>query len=363
MATLRIMKRTKFMTMLLFMVLPAAHSQELPHSLSFEANSLLLDTRLQVSHFTFSGQGDSGQDAVWDFSDAELTGTDEMEFVFDTVSTCIMSICRDGIDRYSQNEHGIYLLSHDTRLRGLNYATPVPYAAFPMNYGDTLSCIVEAEGRYCQTLDIHTQGNRFVEADGLGTIVLPGGDTLKHVLRIHSQNVAAIEMLEPADTMPDRERNIKQEISDTYSWYARGFRYPVYETRSVACYDDLIMVSCRQEAISCGTYSQLSITDEVNDSIRNLKPIGEQGINGNSIIDYSVQYAGNEVIVDFTLTEEANVNAILCNAMGMVFRRFSSFYSEGEHSFSLDCSGMTHDTYILYINVNGTVFSEKVHVH
>ena len=346
-----------------FMTGTMAYSQELPHSLTFEANSLLLDATLQVSHYSFSGQGDAGQEIVWDFSDVDFTGSDEMSFVYDTTSTCIMGISSDGIDRYSQDEYGIRLLSHDTRLRGLSYNNPVPCTLFPMNYGDTLSCFVEATGQYCQTLNFHTQGTRYLEADGYGTIVIPGGDTLKHVLRIHSQSVVAVEMHEPADTLPDRLTNIKQEISDTYSWYARGFRYPVYETRSVACYDDMSMVSCRQEAISCGTYSQLSITDEVNDSIRNLKPIGEQGINGNSIIDYSVQYAGNEVIVDFTLTEEANVNAILCNAMGMVFRRFSSFYSEGEHSFSLDCSGMTHDTYILYINVNGTVFSEKVHVN
>lgn len=349
--------------MLLLMMLAAAHSQELPHSLSFEANSLLLDTRFQVSHFAFCGQGNSGQDAVWDFSDAKLTGTDEILLAYDSISNSILSISRDGIDRFCQDEQGIYLMGHDTRLRSLSYKQPSARILFPMNYGDSLSFPFDAEGQYCQTIDILSQGVHYVEADGYGAIVMPNGDTLSNVLRIHSQSVAAVEMHEPADTMPDRRRHTKQEISDTYSWYAKGYRFPVFLTRSVAYYDSMNMVSNKQDALCIGVETQKAFPDEVNDSIRNLQTTGAQMTSGNDIIDYTVQYAGNEVIVDFTLTDGASVNVILCNAMGMVFRRLTSYYNEGGHSYSLDCAGMPHDTYILYINVNGAVYSEKVRVY
>jgi hypothetical protein len=47
--------------------------------------------------------------------------------------------------------------------------------------------------------------------------------------------------------------------------------------------------------------------------------------------------------------------------MGMLYRRESFSMPAGEgYSKTVDCTGLLPGTYILYLNVNGKVYTEKV---
>ena len=45
------------------------------------------------------------------------------------------------------------------------------------------------KGRYCENLDITSYGSSFTIADATGRMILPNGDTLQHVVRIHCKEI------------------------------------------------------------------------------------------------------------------------------------------------------------------------------
>ena len=59
--------------------------------------------------------------------------------------------------------------------------------------------------------------------------------------------------------------------------------------------------------------------------------------------------------------EEATITTIVANQMGMVYmsRQWTQEAGQG-YSTQIDCNGLRSGIYILYINVNGKVYSEKV---
>ena len=63
----------------------------------------------------------------------------------------------------------------------------------------------------------------------------------------------------------------------------------------------------------------------------------------------------------YGLDEDATIATIVANRMGMVCvsRQWTQEAGQG-YSAQIDCSGLRPGIYILYINVNGKVYSEKV---
>ena len=62
-----------------------------------------------------------------------------------------------------------------------------------------------------------------------------------------------------------------------------------------------------------------------------------------------------------TFDEDATIATIVANHMGLlsVYRQWTQEAGQG-YSMQIDCSGLRPGIYILYINVNGKVYSEKV---
>ena len=63
----------------------------------------------------------------------------------------------------------------------------------------------------------------------------------------------------------------------------------------------------------------------------------------------------------YDLDEDATITTIVANHMGMlcVSRQWTQNAGQG-YSTQIDCNGLLPGVYILYINVNGKVYSEKV---
>lgn len=90
---------------------------------------------------------------------------------------------------------------------------------FPFRYGDLLSSEFSGDGEYCHSFSTHVSGKTTIEADATGILRAPFGLTFKNVLRVKS-------LREYYQTGIDSGKM----ILESYSWYAPGKRYPVFET-------------------------------------------------------------------------------------------------------------------------------------
>ena len=86
---------------------------------------------------------------------------------------------------------------------------------------------------------------------------------------------------------------------------------------------------------------------------------------GDNIMDYhcSMDDSGRNIHVEFTVNSPASVSFVLSNSEGMAFHSFSGNYQPGENnSIDISCAGLPRGQYVLYINANGSVSSEKFNI-
>ncbi len=190
----------------------------------------------------YKDPGRSGEDVLWDFS--SLTPVDKQY-------SLAYSESRNG--RIKGTEHRTiyyYELRNDSLLSWgfentttlMKHHQPELHLKFPVVYGDKTRSYFHGHGEYCSQLELHSLGTFESEADAYGLLVLPNKDTLTHVLRIRTVKILADESRvwdpNPLDDVTINADSIERRLSgdslffvlETYRWYEKGYRYPVFET-------------------------------------------------------------------------------------------------------------------------------------
>lgn len=330
-------------------------------SITHECNGIRLGDRVEKQQMEYTNPGDSGEEKVWDFSEVRTVGTNASEFFCDSDSVVICELEPTRINKYSFRTDSLLLVGYETPLTKVDYSYPINVFAYPFSYGQSFTAPYYGKGKYCKTNAVELEGVTDVEADGTGTLILSESDTLRNAIRVHSIRTGSVAMHLEGDTTAVARSRMKQEIEERYQWYARGYRYPLFETVSTSYYDDMELVSCIQTAYLYSPDKQHLLTDELNESVQRADSLEEHSQTASDIIDYSVTLNGNTVSIDYSLTESATITALLCNHRGMTYRRTTTSNPAGEHyEMTLNCSGLEPDVYILYINVNGKVYNEKI---
>lgn len=330
-------------------------------SITCESNAPRHHDSLTRHMTTFFSAGNQGIDIVWDFTDVEtVRARQNLEFSLATDSTMLF-LEPEMMSRLLIDKDSLVCTQYETPLKFMKYDRPLTLLTYPFYYGDILKSTFTGSGIYCKRHFLDNEGTYEVEADAQGSIIIAEGDTLKNVIRLHSTLVNSVAMHALGDTLDIDTTPRKQEIEERYTWYARGHRYPVFETRSLTCYDDMEQVSCQQTAYRCLPTDQILQKDSVNDeivAIDSLSAAGEQ-----DIIRYNATYDGYRLTLDYDLGEDALVRALVCNRTGFLFFSQKRRNQAGEgYQMTFDCSSLKKGIYILYINVNGKVYSEKIHV-
>lgn len=312
----------------------------------------------QIEYFS---DGEEGSDAVWDFSDLRTTG--EMfvqEYLCDSDSVLI-GTDPEMMYRYGKGKDSLNLVSVESPLKIIRYETPQTLITYPFLYGSNICNPFYGIGAYCKQQTIRHKGTLLVEANAQGSIIEAGGDTLRNALRVHSLRISSLSMHSPSDTLYSDSSYQKQEIEEKDQWYVRGYRYPIYETVSTTYYDDMTQVSCIQNAYHYLPEDQVALGDPVNEDILMEDSIAQAA--AMDIIHYTVEYDGNTLTLNYDLDADATISTVICNKMGMLFQRRSERIAAGQdYQMQFNCSGLRPDDYILYINVNGKVYSEKFKV-
>lgn len=342
----------------------------------------------------YKDPGQKGEGLLWDISEQELVN-DGYQVAYSEVAAkenVVAGAEHNTRYYYRQTTDSLLLTGYENHTIRVEYDLPEMVLHFPLTFGDKKQGLFHGSAVYSERNMMRVYGSWQMEVDATGSLILPTGDTLRHVTRVHSTKIMAQQQFPHIKTKqqlqwyinhvaPYCTDSISAHLSqdsalveiNTYKWYVEGYRYPIFETITTG------PKGCLPQYMTAYYYppreqEDLAYDKENEDLRRELAEAdrrggadgsnGHQGSNGNngtdSIIDYHVTVTDNGVIVNYNLAEASSVRAILCDVPGVVYRNYEQTVTGGQGSISLNCSGLHRGKYVLYIYAGGEVHSEKV---
>lgn len=326
--------------------------------------------------------GTSGRNAVWDFSNAEMGRVHTLHHrlfgdKFSTSEGCTLW-------RTVIHEDTLLLTGFENRHTLMEYDEPLPLLRYPFSFGDSVMGCFQGIGKWCDRTFMRVWGYGITRADAMGTLILPSCDTLRNVLRVHSVRRTwhfdydsihtwsilreVVRQEEMGGIVPNASKAVPV-ITDTYAWYAPGWRYPVF--RMDASTDGM---ANKTFAVMYPPEVQIGLDyDMENDLLRQRMSIsGGDGLSGygteestKAMTAQTTSYDASTgtVTITFSLSRPASVHMLLSDVAGVAWRSTEQSYDNGgTFSLQFDCSGLPHGQYALRIMCGSDVVVEKFNV-
>jgi hypothetical protein len=316
---------------------------------------------IQKSNIRYFSPGKGGKNRTWDFSQ-KLGSNASSQVMFMADSTGLLSIIEpDKISYYGTTPNSIILYGSETPLEKREYAVEKISKLFPLEYGDSVSRQFRCEGMYCGNHPFREVGTTTIKVDADGSIVLAENDTIKNVRRVHTIDAYAICM--DLDSAALDTAKLTQVIDERYEWYLPYSQYPIIENVTSTTYYNMNVLGTTKYAC-CNLpedQSAFYVTPEEEDGTEEQEGFSDENQQMPDIIHYQIETHGKTIHISYDLDEDATITTIVANHMGMLSmtRQWTQEAGQG-YSVQIDCNSLRPGVYILYINVNGKVYSEKV---
>ena len=367
--------------------------------LSKKCNEFRSGDCLVKQQVEYEAPGDSGENVLWDFSRLEPVN-DHYELKYYSYDDSVM-IGREQrtLYKYIQQGDSLFSCGFENKTTLIANCKPELLLVYPAAYGSRYEDYFHGNGDYCGQMFLTSRGKSSVETDGYGSMILPEGDTLRHVLRIHhvknmSERLCPYPLIEKGDTVysPDSidyhlaTDTLRTRI-DTYRWYAEGYRYPVFETirRTVFLHQKPSvlgsMAFCYTPVEQYYSLEDDPENSQRRDSLNNDESTG-QGRNSakrrngspesdndtstpdnNNIFNCTIlpDTEGNTVSLSYDLREDAEVSVQLFDVQGRCLTRTPlRLEQRGNYTQQISLDGYSQKEYILRIVVNGHISGEKL---
>lgn len=316
---------------------------------------------LVKSRIRYFSPGMGGRNKVWDFS-GKLRSKESFQVKFTKDSSGVVQVIEPGRISYClPSADTLILIGRESTLEKRDYAVRKIAGRFPLAYGDSVSKPFRCEGMYCGDHPFREAGMTTVKVDAEGSIVFAGNDTVRNVLRVRAIDSYSICM--DADSAALDTARLTQVIDERYEWYLPGAQYPVIEDVTSTTYHDMEVIGTTRFAYCNLPESQAAyyITPDDEDGADDGDNSFGEGVLASDIIEYDIVTQGKVILISYSLDEEATITMMIANHMGMTFlsRQWTQEAGVG-YSARFDCSGLRPGVYLLYINVNGKIYSEKV---
>lgn len=359
----------------LFLISVYSFSQEILISSShlFRADDVI--SKQQVE---YKNPGRSGENVLWDFSQLQTINpgytltymepvVKDSGYVMGNIIIPLTDVPKPenlvvGKEHettyfYCLRNDTLLCLGHENTVVRLWYIQPLLIGVYPSVYKERVSLLFNAEGMYSMQIPIRTHGTMAIEQDAYGMMVLPSGDTLRHVSRIKSLQ-KIIDLNKSEDSV-----SLSQPIEmETYRWYAKGYRYPVFET---ICSYNSSQNNNRHANFTTAffyppkeAYFNEEYIEVDNDEKKNNEVVDPwEGLTYNIYPNPVSTY----VEVEMYLPQAANVLVHLNSLQGMPLLKKQLFNQpKGIIRFQLDMTSYTRGNYILDIWLNDHLVNEKI---
>lgn len=165
------------------------------------------------------------------------------------------------------------------------------------------------------------------------------------------------------DSIPNWQGDPLNLQAIIYDWFVIRFRYPVLKIIEASLLKENKILQSYQVACAVATEALEKLTDDINEEHRARNALAEfpQGGCAQKVIDYKLTINGRNVNFTYSLSNDADLHFILSNSSGMVYRSNAKKLAKGEgYQQSFDCAGLPSGEYVLYIQVNQQIYSEKL---
>lgn len=316
---------------------------------------------LMKCRIRYFSPGKGGRNMVWDFS-AKLGSKGSSQVMFMKDSTGVVSVFEPGrILYYHTTPDTLILVGSESTLERREYALRKTTRRLHLVYGDSIGKPFRCEGMYCGDHPFREVGTTTVKVDADGSIVLAENDTLRNVLRVHTIDSYSICM--DIDSAALDTARLAQVIDERYEWYLPESQYPVIEDVTSTSYFNMDVIGTTRYAFCNLPSDQVSyyISQMDFSSDDEQEGFSDGDTQDDGIIHYLIETHGKVIQMAYDLDEDATITTIVANHMGMLCtsRQWTQNAGLG-YSTQIDCNGLLPGVYILYINVNGKVYSEKV---
>lgn len=317
---------------------------------------------LQKSRIRYFSPGNGGRNKVWDFSE-KLISKGAAQVMFLTDSTGVVTVVETGkISYYRTTPDTLILFGSESPLEKRVYAVEKVSKKFPLEYGDSIGDNFRCEGMYCGNHPFRESGTTTIKVDAIGSIVLAENDTIRDVRRVHTVDAYAICM--DLDSAALDTARLTQVIDERYEWFIPYSQYPIVEEMTSTTYDNMDIIGTTKYAYCNLPENQVAyyITPEDEDETDEEQDgFSDEEQQSPDIIHYQIETNGKVVVITYDLDEDASITTIVASHTGMLClsRQWTQSAGAG-YTVHIDCNGLRPGMYILYINVNGKVYSEKV---
>ena len=316
---------------------------------------------LQKHAIRYFSPGKEGRDRVWDFSEKLYSrGSSQVMFMKD--STGVLTVSEPGrLSYYRTSSDTLILFGRESSLEKRDYTIEKVSRIFPLKYGVSVSMPFRCEGMYCGDHPFREVGVTTVKVDAEGSIVLAENNTVRNVKRVHIVDSYSVCM--DLDSAALDTARLTQVIDERYEWYLPTSHYPIIETVTSTTYLNKAAIGTTRYAYCNLPEDQTAyyITPEDEDDTDEQEDLSDERQQAPDIIHYKVETQGKVIRINYDLDEDATIATLVANHMGMLYKRMLWKQTAGQgYSAQIDCNSLPPGMYILNINVNGKVYSEKV---
>ena len=321
----------------------------------------------------------AGHDVVWDISQYSpgeshsllLTGSDSLSIATENGTSW----------RTTFHVDTLLLTGFENRLCLVEYDRFLPLLRYPFSYGDSIKGQFHGLGTWCGRRFMRVWGHGITRTENEGTLILPGGDTLRHVLMTrsvrHTYHITydsihtwdALRQAVARDSgggLPDTA-GIAPVVTETRSWYAPGWRYPVL--RADQSSDPLGSATL---AVLFPPESQLELDYDMENALVRQSPdfrgnshhTDDGGVHVLTSYSLSADPSAMELTLHLTLSGPACVSLLLSDASGITWRSASqAFDNGGDKLLTVSYAGLPHGQYAVRISCGTDTFTEKFSVN
>jgi hypothetical protein len=323
------------------------------HRNSFRAGDVIIKQQVE-----FKDPGASGKDIIWDFSNLNSIN-DKYQLTYfypdKSDSSHVTGVEHQTYYHYELKSDTIWLTGYENRTTKMDYQFPEALLRFPFRYGDTLRTTFNGKGLYCQKIDLVAGGYTKVSIDATGKLITPENDTLKNVLRIlRIKEFSDIG----ADSVQMHTDSIRMRM-ETYQWFARGSRYPVFETIKTFT----ILKDSMLENFSTSFYFSSVKREQLQEDLANSNLQNDTSDPDNILINCSMypNPVTTDLTVNYELSVDAHVSFLLCDISGLPWANVPNrSLTAGLQQQKISMGGLHSGDYGLYISVNNKVYKRTI---
>lgn len=310
-------------------------------SLEYSLHSIRAGDRLLKQEVSDLPLSNTGENILWDFrSITTINDSYPLVYFYDNEedTTLVIGFEHKTTYHYLLSDSLLLLKSYSNRKVEMDFEAAELQLSFPLHYGDTLSGSFRGEGFYYRDYYLPAFGRTHIHADAKGSILLPGGDTLNHVLRV--------KRLRNYDEIGSEGQSLQLE---TYLWYVKGYRYPIFESVTGRSFTD---GKWKQSSRTNFYYPPVGFADldpdPENEALRN-EPGEEERLILAAVISPNPAY--DEAMVSFTLSSDAKVQIRLCDILGntLLLIEPGGYLQAGEYSYPFNISPYNRGHYPVVI--------------